>query len=230
MSDSSSEPICDGDSAAFRIDGGPRVGSSTGVPRFRTPAATTSKGFWRMRARVPGLDFEFAKNITFNANVNRDMERFGGIDFLQDPIPVVHYGQHEPTLGLRLGPQHRRPDLLRRGQPVSWPRYRVERVHQPPPFPRLHSDININANRSRTLGTTTRWCSTSRSTAPRPPISSRTGSCSATLASTTASTRRSIRTSCPRIASMPNGLLRGLRRSLSAGGSDRTRPRRRWYR
>ena len=94
-----------------------------------------------------GLNFSFAENISFNANVDRDMERFGGIDFLKTRFRF--FGVVSATRRLSFGLGSNRGDQIffdendpYLGHESGWNGFLNLRL-----FPRLESRININTNR-----------------------------------------------------------------------------------
>ena len=70
-------------SPTSRTAGGPSTGSSAGGRASTTCAATTSGGYSRTSSTRAGLNFSFTNNVRFDGNVNREMERFGGINFFK---------------------------------------------------------------------------------------------------------------------------------------------------
>ena len=99
------------------------------------------------RARV-GVNFSFARNIRVNASVNRDMERFGEIDFYKtryslggnvNTIQAVSFGGF-----FGFGDQIRYSDTPFLGRGASGGLFMTLR-----PFSRLQSQINIDISRLR---------------------------------------------------------------------------------
>ena len=93
-----------------------------------------------------GLNFNFARNFGVNGRVNRDMERYGGIDFFKTRYRV--FGRYSTTrYGVGVG--------LNRGDEVFYDADNPFLGHETGlysfislrPIPRLQSDVNINTSR-----------------------------------------------------------------------------------
>ena len=78
------------------------------------------------------LNVSFAKNISVNGGVRREMERFGGIDFYKTRFSFRNECQHQPSCLVRRWVQLGRPDPLQR-RAISRSRVKREHVHGPAP-------------------------------------------------------------------------------------------------
>ena len=116
------------------------------------PRATYSRGYnfagiLEDEDASAGLEFAFAKNITFSADVDRVMERFGGIDFFKNRFSS--FTTVSTSRRIAFGMAFNRgdqiffdPDSPFLGFDTGWVWFINAR-----PIPRLQSNINITTNR-----------------------------------------------------------------------------------
>ena len=97
-------------------------------------------------ARV-GVNFSFAKNIAFNTSVDREMERFGGIDFFKTRYRLFGRTNTNRRFGVGLGYNGGDQIFFDPDNPYLGYQTRFFSFVNLRPLSRLQSEININTSR-----------------------------------------------------------------------------------